>query len=76
MKHEVTITKGVRNLIAECECGESKVAESAVEILRWMDKHGGIKAMQVQRKTIEQARDEAAVRNQAMFGTDPSWYGR
>ena len=28
------------------------------------------------KRPIEDARDEAAVRNARMFGTDPSWYGR
>jgi len=54
--HSVTITKGVEHLFAKCTCGTQTYSQSMVAIRRWLDKHGGIDAMQVQRKERKETR--------------------
>jgi len=83
MQHTVTITKGISHLFAECTCGETKVSESAFEIRKFESEHESQNSnaldraewmVEARRIRFATAKAEAARRNQAMFGTDPSWY--
>lgn len=60
-------------LCGEC-CAECE-AEAAV-LVKVLERMATARAPKPPRPAIEEARDEAAIRNARNFGTDPSWYGR